>query len=98
LVGERPGTPTLSTAGVAGNSADLVRLHEIAAIAVNTTADAIPIPSCPSRRISTPLAHPYFSTPLPHSYFLFIGGSSTNWTQKPLGLTFEAFLTILIFI
>jgi len=31
-------------------------------------------------------------------YFLFIGGSSTNWLQKPVGLTFEAFLITLIFI
>jgi hypothetical protein len=29
---------------------------------------------------------------------LFIPGSSTNMPQKPLGFTFEAFFTILIFI
>src|SRR5262245_54150693 len=32
------------------------------------------------------------------SYFLFIGGSSTQVTQNPLGLTFDAFFTTLIFI
>jgi hypothetical protein len=31
-------------------------------------------------------------------YFLFIGGSSTKLAQNPLGLTLEAFFTILIFI
>ena len=36
------------------------------------------------------LAHP--------DYFLFIGGSSVQYPQKPLGLTFEAFFTTLIFI
>ena len=30
-------------------------------------------------------------------YFLFIGGSSTNWLQNPVGLTLEAFLMTLIF-
>ena len=34
---------------------------------------------------------------LRHVYFLFIGGSSTNWTQKPLGLRFVALLITLIF-
>ena len=48
---------------------------------------AIPSPS-PQR-----VARPWFIR-----YFLFIPGSSTNMPQKPLGFTFEAFFTILIFI
>jgi len=38
------------------------------------------------------------SAPCTHPYFLFIDGSSTNIPQKPLGFTFEAFFTTLIFI
>lgn len=30
-------------------------------------------------------------------YFLLNGGSSMNWTQYPVGLTFEAVLMTLIF-
>ena len=38
------------------------------------------------------------SPPKSHLYFLFIGGSSTQLMQNPLGLTLVAFFTILIFI